>query len=102
MVNELSECGETIAVVYGVTKRIQEKLFLLEDFRPAFLPYPTDCPWVSEDEPRSDPIGSTPCIPIDDLKVRNSVSGVDLIRSDAGFVNIHKIDPYARKCCVSI
>ena len=36
------------------------------------------------------------------LKVRNSVSGVDLIRSDAGFVNVHKIDPYARKCCVSI
>ena len=29
----------------------REFLRVLENFRPAFSPYPTDCPWVSEDVP---------------------------------------------------
>ena len=29
----------------------REFLHILENFRPAFSPYPTDSPWVSEDVP---------------------------------------------------
>ena len=29
----------------------RELVQVLENFRPAFSPYPTDCPWVSEDVP---------------------------------------------------
>ena len=84
LVNEPGKCVKTIAVVYELPKRTQEKLFadqtqsifcaqsgagirlnvwkqfdesrylgalplLLENFRPAFFPDPTDCPWVSKD-----------------------------------------------------
>ena len=87
LVNEPGKCGKTIAVVYELTKRTQEKLFadwaqqykaffvpnqvqvsasifgnssvrvenpgalspVLENFRRALSPDPTDCPWVSED-----------------------------------------------------
>ena len=30
---------------------VREFVHVLENFRPAFSPYPTDCPWVSEDVP---------------------------------------------------